>query len=91
MLTSRYILLRIWRQNGLPNREAASVLGIDDWAKRKGQRYGTIAVDWERHREMDLQQDHEVDTLADRLRTQLQTLGIDPYSMRRASLQVRHE
>jgi hypothetical protein len=30
------------------------VVGIDDWAFRKGRRYGTIVVDLERHRVVDL-------------------------------------
>jgi len=38
-------------------------LGIDDWAWRKGQRYGTILVDLERHQVVDLLADREVSTL----------------------------
>lgn len=38
-------------------------LGIDDWAWRKGQRYGTILVDLERHQVIDLLADREVSTL----------------------------
>ena len=29
------------------------MLGVDDWARRKGQTYGTILVDLERHRVVD--------------------------------------
>lgn len=72
MTTSRCTLLRILRQEGLPDREAANVIGIDDWAKRKGQRYGTIVVDLERHRVVDLLADRESDTLTAWLRTQPQ-------------------
>lgn len=38
---------------------AARVIGIDDWAWRKGQRYGTLICDLERRRVIDLLPDRE--------------------------------
>jgi len=37
-----------------PEQHAVRVLGVDDWAKRKGQCYGTILVDLERGQIVDL-------------------------------------
>jgi transposase len=44
------------------------VLGIDDWAWRKGQRYGTILCDLERHRVVDLLPDRQSNTVTEWLR-----------------------
>lgn len=38
-------------------------MGVDDWAWRKGQRYGTIICDLERNRVLDLLPDRNADTL----------------------------
>jgi transposase len=40
------------------------VVGIDDWAWRKGQRYGTIVVDLERGEVIDLLPDRDAQTVA---------------------------
>jgi transposase len=44
------------------------VLGIDDWAWRKGRRYGSILVDLERHRPVDLLEEYSVTAIAAWLR-----------------------
>ena len=49
---------------------APRVVGIDDWAWRKGNRYGTILVDLERHRVVELLPDREVETIVSWLRQQ---------------------
>jgi transposase len=41
---------------------------VDDWAKRKGQQYGTILVDLERRCVVDLLPDRQAETLAAWLR-----------------------
>lgn len=62
MPTSRHTLLHLIRR-AAPNSQAApSALGIDDWAKRKGKDYGTILVDLERHRVLDLLPDRTAET-----------------------------
>lgn len=43
-------VLRLIRGHPLPAYPAPRVVGIDDWAWRRGRRYGTIVCDLERHR-----------------------------------------
>src|SRR5215467_1160080 len=57
------IIQRI-RQIQLPTPSAPNVIGGDDWAKHKGQSYGTILVDLERRSTIDLLPDREASSLA---------------------------
>jgi transposase len=63
MPTSPDTLLRRTKQSPLPTAPLPRIVGIDEWAWRKGQRYGTIVVDLERGRVFDLLPDHERKTL----------------------------
>jgi transposase len=61
---SRATLLRLLRSADVPAQPVPRVLGIDDWAFRKGHRYGTILVDLERRHVVDLLEDRKAATLA---------------------------
>jgi transposase len=64
MTTSPDTLLRRVKQFKNETSEPPRVVGIDDWAWRKGQRYGTIVVDLERSDVIDLLPDRDADTVA---------------------------
>ncbi len=61
---SRNTFLRLIRKLPLPKPAAPEVIGIDDWAWRKGQRYGTIITDLKRRCPIALLEDRDAETLA---------------------------
>ena len=76
-------LLRIVRQTPPPAATSVRVLGIDDWAYRKGLTYGTILVDLEAQQIVDLLPDRCAESVAEWLR---QHPGVQIITRDRASV-----
>ena len=57
-------LLRLVHRAVVPAAPTPRVLGVDDWARRRGQTYGTILVDLERRVPVDLLDDRTSETLS---------------------------
>ncbi len=64
MPASRATVLRLVTHLPMPDAPTHIRVGIDDWAIRKGSRYGTIVVDLDRRRVVDLLPDRTAPTVA---------------------------
>lgn len=60
---SKDTLLRVVRRHAIRQTETLSVIGIDDWAWKRGHRYGTLICDLERRCIADLLPDREPATV----------------------------
>jgi transposase len=63
LVSPEALLERIRRAPRCDAEEGVRVLGVDDWAKKKGRSYGTILVDLEKHKVVDLLPDRTSETL----------------------------
>ena len=64
VIGSRATILRLVHSAPSPEVETPRVLGVDDWARKRGQSYGSILVDLEKHRPVDLLEDRTAASFA---------------------------
>jgi transposase len=83
LASSSTLLRQLRRRVIVPSARSPRVLGIDDWAWRKGHRYGTILCDLESGKVVDLLPDRSTESTAQWLRTHP---GAEIVSRDRASL-----
>ena len=61
---SRDTVLRLIRSVSPPEPSSPRIIGVDEWAFRKGHRYGTILVDLERQQVIELLAERTAESLA---------------------------
>ena len=64
LTTSPATLLRLVQTASAPAAGAPRILGVEEWAWRRGQRYGTILVNLEDHQVLDLLPERSAESLA---------------------------
>ena len=84
--TSADTLLRLVKRSQLPAAGAPKAIGVDDFALRRGQTYGTIIVDLSTHRPIDLLTGRTAETLSQWL---VEHPGIEFISRDRSSEYMR--
>lgn len=64
LVDSGTTLIRLLRAQVIPQITTTRVIGIDDWAIRRGRTYGTMIVDLEKREVVDLLPDRTAETVA---------------------------
>jgi transposase len=64
MSGSRDTIIRLTRKSELPPPKEPRVVGLDDWALKRGRRYGTLICDLEQGRPIDLLPDRRAESVS---------------------------